>query len=290
MQSTAPHTDPSESTLPTADDARLHLRCWSAAGEQAARIVLVHGYGEHSGRYEDFARFLAGHGYSVQAYDQRGSGSSGGTPGRIDDFERLVDDLDAVIQHYDDGRPFFLMAHSMGATVALHWLLMRSPGTLPAGLILSSPAVTITTGLPTSIEDLALRLADAMPSLPTRPIDRNALSHDPRVKQAVDEDELAFAGRVPLGTAAAMITAGRQAVAEAHRVSLPLLLIVGTGDTIAAPLGGYAIYSRAASSDKTLAVYQGMYHETLHETNRHHVYDGILSWIDERTGSDQRRA
>ena len=192
-----------------------------------------------------------------------------------------TDDLDTVVRNYDDGRPFFLMAHSMGATVALHWLL-RTPRLTPRGLILSSPAVSIITGLPKSIENLSLHLARVLPSLPTKPVDRAALSRDPGVKEAVDQDEFAFSGRVPLGTAVAMITAGREAVAQANRLTLPTLVIVGTGDTIAAASGGCAIYARAASTDKTLAVYHGMYHETLHEVNRHHVYDGILSWIEER--------
>ena len=264
----------------TQDGIDLHLMNWPAEAS-SSRLIIVHGYAEHCGRYQHFARFLNKHGIDVQSYDQRGFGRSPGEPGRIEDFDLLVDDLDTVVRHYDDGRPFFLMAHSMGATVALHWLL-RTPRLTPRGLILSSPAVSIITGLPKLIENLSLRLARVLPSLPTKPVDRAALSHDPGVKETVDQDEFAFSGRVPLGTAVAMITAGREAVAQANRLTLPTLIIVGTGDTIAAASGGCAIYARAESTDKTLAVYHGMYHETLHEVNRHHVYDGILSWIEER--------
>src|SRR5690625_2215738 len=167
----------------------MYLMKWPAEAS-SSRLIIVHGYAEHCGRYQHFARFLNKHGIDVQSYDQRGFGRSPGEPGRIEDFDLLVDDLDTVVRHYDDGRPFFPMAHSMVATLALHCLL-RTPRLTPRGLNPSSPAVAIITALQTLIVNLALCLARVHPSLPTKPVDRAALRHDPGVKETVDQDECA---------------------------------------------------------------------------------------------------
>ncbi len=252
------------------------------AETERASILLVHGYAEHCGRYDELARYLCRFGIAVHAYDQRGAGDSDGTRGRIHHFSRLVDDLAAFVRHVpENGSPRFIMGHSLGGAVVMEYLLSRQPPGF-AGAIFSSPAIRIITPFPEVAQKLLVRVASLVPVIPTLPLDREGLSRDPDVVADAYSDEKNYLGRVPLGTAGQMISAGPRILERAEIMTLPTLIFVGTADTIVHPMGSFELYGRIGSSDKTLAIYEGLYHETFREPEKYVVMDGLRLWLEER--------
>lgn len=266
----------------THDGLSLRQRSWVPThSAHRASIVLVHGYAEHSGRYDALASYLCHAGLAVYAYDHRGAGESEGRRGRIDRFDLLVDDLRTFIPTLpNDDRPRFIMGHSLGGAVALDYLLSNDHAHFD-GLILSSPALCIITDFPAPVEVLLRKIARYVPSLPTVPLDRRGLSRDPAVVEEALSDERNYFGRVTLGTAGEMLEAGPRLLRRASDLTLPFLVFVGTGDPIADPACSFRLYGQSPSQDKTLAIYEGLYHETFREPEKGAVMDGLRLWLEE---------
>lgn len=280
METHASHT----AVLPGYDGTPLFVRRWPPEREAPrATVLLVHGYAEHSGRYEALAARLTARGFALAAYDQRGFGRSGGPPALVRSFDEYVADLHAVVRHVRSSEhrahPLFLMGHSMGGAVVLLYVLDH--GARPAGLILSSPLVHLPTPrLLWPVARLAGRLA---PALPTVYLERDAISRDPSVVAEVLNDPLCYTGRIKARTGAELLRATRRLRDEGHRLGRPFLLVHGTADRITAPSGSRALYARARSDDKTLALYNGFYHETFNDPGGERVLIGMADWLDERS-------
>lgn len=268
-------------TFPANKGVTLRGLSWSPAGQQRASIVLVHGYAEHGRRYDELARYLCGHGFVVHTYDQRGAGRSDGKRGHIRRFTRLVEDLEKVVATIpDDGLPRFIMGHSLGGAVVLAYLL-RNQSAEFSGVALSSPALRIVTPFPDPVARLVSRVAPLVPFIPTLPLDRNGLSRDQAVVDEAAGDEGNYHGRTSLGTAGQMISAGPRILERAQAITLPTLIFTGTADPIVHPRGSFELYARIGASDKTLAIYEGLYHETFREPEKAIVMDGLLLWLEE---------
>lgn len=274
----SPSTD--STTVTTSDGVSLFARWWLPENVSRATILIVHGYAEHCGRYEEMAEFLRSDGFAVYAFDQRGAGRSAGRRGEIRSMDTLASDLEDVLMELRPAGPLVLFGHSAGCLVALRHVF-RSQATNVDALILSSPALSLESGFPAPLEGMLLRAAEVLPGIPTKPLDRSGLSRDPAVVEDAESDPLNYMKRIRLGTGAAMIRAGSELLERAGDLHYPLYIFVGTADPIARPAGGYALYSRAGSEDKTLAIYEGLKHETFHEPERMHVMDGIRLWLAE---------
>ena len=248
-----------------------------------ALVVLVHGGAEHSGRYAHLAGSLVHHGYGLAAYDQRGHGRSEGKRFFVRAFETYVDDLAQFSQHIQEQHPhlpLFLMGHSMGGTVATLFALTRpSPF---AGLLLSGPLLrpgSAYTGLQTMIAKLLGRL---LPHLPIQRIKPTDLSRDPEIVSGYETDPLVHHGPLLAGMGAAGLLAFEQIDREVEKLSMPLLLLHGTADQIAAVNGSKWFHQQTMSQDKTLHLYDGFFHEVLNEIGRGRVVQDILTWLEER--------
>ena len=279
-------TDTLEDGVHTPDGLRLALRRWRPEGPARADVLVVHGYAEHSGRHGRLARYLAARGYRVAAYDLRGHGASGGRPAFADRFDRHLDDLGAVLSALDgepaegSARPRYVVGHSMGGAIATLYALER--GLPAAGLVLSSPALRLSDTPPPLLQRLLRLLAQLLPHLPTLALDRTKLSHDAAEVARAEADPLNYHGRLPAATAAALLDATHRIAHAMDRLTLPLLVIHGTADAITDPAGSRALYHRAASADKTLALYPGLYHETFNEPSGTQVLHQIAEWLGER--------
>ena len=182
------------SHVTVADGTDLLVRHWAgaaSAGPAWASVLLVHGLGEHSGRYEHVGQQLALAGLDVHAYDQRGNGGSAGRRGHVDRWTQLLDDLaeriTAIRASAAEG-PVVLYAHSMGALVAAGYLLDRVPQ--PDLAVLSAPGLDST--LPGWKKRLARLLGGVMPTLAVRTnLDGTTLSRDPSVAEKVRVDPAA---------------------------------------------------------------------------------------------------
>jgi alpha-beta hydrolase superfamily lysophospholipase len=246
----------------------------------------VHGYGEHSGRYDHVADTFTKRGATVCAYDQRGYGRSEGPRAYVDSFDRYLDDLDRVLHHVRTDvpdRPLFLFGHSMGGLVALKYVLDRTPSL--EGLMLSAPAIEINPNLAPLLRRLAQFLGRIAPRLPTTRSPEGAISRDPAVVEAAKNDPLNYHGRVLARTGAEMLKAGAAVREQLHALTDPFLVIHGTADALASPKWSERLYERAASDDKTLQLYDGLYHETFNEPEQDEVLADLGEWLAARLPS-----
>lgn len=267
-------------TLTTPDGLQLHAQ-WSLPPDAArATVVLVHGYAEHCGRQGAVARTFLQESAAVYAYDQRGHGRSGGRRAYVDTFDQYLDDLDRVLAFVraraPDG-PLFLFGHSMGGLVVLKYVLERTPAL--DGLILSAPAIEVNPDLAPVVRRLAQVLGRLAPRLPTVRSPEGAISRDPAVVEASKNDPLSYHGRIPARTGAELLRAGTAVRSRLHEVSVPFLVLHGTADILARPAWSRRLYDRAAASDKTLKLYEGLYHETFHDVGKEEVLRDLATWL-----------
>ncbi len=246
-------------------------------------MVIVHGYGEHSGRYERHANYFCDGGVALMGYDHPGHGRSEGRPGcvpSVDDLVGvLVEFLDAVTTRYPDIRPV-VFGHSLGGTVA-GLAALRVPERL-AGLILSSPAIRLME--PLWLQRLGLLASRLFPLLPTKRLNRKLLSTDTAYVADAEADPLNYHGRVPVGTAAEMVISGRRLLAMGGGLNLPLLIVHGSADRMTSADASEELFRLASSRDKSLSFYNGMFHETLNEPLGHLVLARIGDFIEDRRG------
>lgn len=264
--------------IPTTDGP-LHARKWRPVSRVAGQVVLVHGLGEHSGRYDHVAERLAGAGYGVLAYDQRGHGQHAGQRGHADSYGRLLDDVDAaisVLRQDTPDRPVFLYGHSLGGGVVLNHVLRRDSGV--AGVIASSPLLLTTTPPPAWKVRLGRLLSRFWPTFPfVAGIDPASRSHDPQVAIDYAADPLTH-GHVSARLAVHMLQAGRWALEHAPELAIPTLLLHGDADAVTSPAASAKF--AAASAHCELQLWPGKLHELHWEDNREAVLDSVVTWLN----------
>lgn len=273
-----------DSTLTTfvaADGDNLAIQDWPLDPAVRLRgvVLLVHGLGEHAGRYEELARRLNGWGFAVRGYDQYGHGESGGVRGGLPAANRLVEDLADVLastrRRMPRHCPLILLGHSMGGLVAAR---MVAQGLMPVeGLVLSSPALDL--GLNTVQRFLMSILPDLAPELRLRNgVRPERLSHDPRVVQAYQQDRLVH-NRISARLARFMDDAGREVIRAAPRWHVPTLLLYAGADSVVSPRGSTAFATAAAQRVLTTYCFEDLYHEIFNELDREPVYAELQRWL-----------
>ena len=250
-------------------------------------VVIVHGLGEHSGRYAHVAAPMVAMGFAVHALDHRGHGKSDGAPRAfIDRFAHAVADVDQIVDHAtreQRGKPVFLLGHSMGGTMGLSYAI-KNPAKL-AGLMLSGPAVALV-GAPPLMAPIAKILSRVMPKLGLFPIDPGAVSRDAEAVAAYASDPLNCHGKVPARTLGEIVKFVEVLPALVQAIELPLLVLHGGDDKLAGVAGSEGVVKRASSSDKTLKIYPGLYHEIFNERpdDRARVLADLCAWLDAHAG------
>jgi acylglycerol lipase len=273
--------------LGSTDGTRLFWRSWLPEERPRGVVVLVHGVAEHGGRYTHVAERLTAAGYAAHALDHRGHGRSDGARAMIDRLDRLVDDLRllvAAVREQHDGRRPFLVGHSLGGAVSVAYAL-RHAETIE-GLVLSGPAVA-TEAVPAALRVVTRMLSLATPRLPVFKIDDALISRDPAVVRDYQDDPLNHAGKLPARTLAEIMISMQRVPDEVSRLSTPLLLLHGGEDKLCPPQGSRMIDRGASSRDKTLIIYEGLYHEVFNEPERDRVIDDLVAWLGERSEIDR---
>jgi acylglycerol lipase len=267
-----------ESTFPAAGGVVLHTVVWAPDADPIADVVLIHGLGEHSGRYEPVAELLTAAGLQVSALDLRGHGrSTTGERGGIDDFDLMVDDAAAFVASVRAARPTFVYGHSMGGLVAIR-LAERSQAGI-AGFIVTSPALMPSDSVPKILVKVANVLGKVAPRLPTIALEGDAISRVQSVRHDYDTDPLNYRGKLRAGTGRQMNITMTKALAEAARVTEPILIFHGDADRLASVGGSRRLAELVSSKDKTLRIWPGAYHELHHEPERLEVLQAIIDWI-----------
>lgn len=244
---------------------------WSGDGGAPAYVaLLVHGYGEHSGRYRYVAQRLVDDGAVVYALDHVGHGRSDGERVLIEDFEPVVDDvhrLEEVARAEYPWLPVVLVGHSMGGMIAARYAQRYGEGL--AGVVLSGPTIGTL-----AIVDALL----AMDEIPDIPIDPAVLSRDPAVGEAYAADPLVWHGPFKRPTLLAF-TACQQAITAAGAYQRPVLWLHGAADQLVPIEGsreGWTTYAGPRAQAKS---YPDARHEIFNETNKDEVLDDVLAFV-----------
>ncbi len=272
----------STSYLAAADGTRLFRRSWLPANPQRA-LVLVHGFAEHSGRYDHMGAWFAARDFVVHGYDHRGHGRSDGARGHVDSFSQLLDDLETFLdmvrgEHPDV--PLVLVGHSLGGLVVASLLAERKPDLLCA--VTSAPPLELGPG----ISRIRIRIARGLRRLAPRlrlgaGIDSSDLTRDTKVACAYDDDPLVFK-RATVSFAAEAMAAIARIGGAGNLVQVPLLMLHGEADRVCPPRGSRAFHGQLRGPGHRLRVYPKLRHEIFNEPEQEQVFEDVLDWAQER--------
>ena len=268
-----------EETVTAADGLRLYVRRHEVEHPRA-EVVIVHGFGEHSGRYAALTDHLIRNRFSVTAYDHRGHGLSDGLPGHVDRFNEYDDDLHRVllsVRARGHSTKLCLVGHSMGGLIALRYLAKDSKSI--AASAVSAPLIGVAVRVPAHKMMIARVSARVAPRLRlNNEIDPAALSRDPEVGIAYAKDPL-----VSRVVSSRWFTEAIQAMAEiqqwAPRITAPLLVMHGTEDKLAKVEATRELFGNLGSEEKELGIYQGYYHELFNEPEKQQIFGRVSQWI-----------
>lgn len=284
-QSAAPATTSlqrGEEFFPSKDGLRLFLT-WLAPATPRAAVLVVHGYGDHAGRYAHVLEALAAAGYAAHAIDYRGHGQAAGRRGYCARFPDFLDDLRAglaKVQARHPGLPLFVVGHSHGALMTAE--LLTSPGAPEGitGVAFSSPYFQLAI-TPTWFQLFQAKVVGkVIPFLPVpNPLKITQLSRDPAWVESTSRDPLYL--RVVTPRWFTESNAVQEALlAKADQLRLPLLVMQGGADSVARPAGAKAFFERVGSPDKRYTEYEGYFHEIFNETGRERPIGELVSWLD----------
>ncbi len=252
-----------------------------AGGTVRAVVCLVHGIGEHSGRYEEAAEVLAAAGISFYTFDLRGHGKSSGKRGHTPSYARLFDNIDRVIAtaRAAEGEScrVFVWGHSMGGNIALNHVLLRTP--LISGVIVTSPYLRLERE-PRGFEILIARFMNAVAPSYTREtsLDVRSLSRDPAVVEAYRADPLTH-GFISARWFVSARKAAHYALAHAAELRYPLLLMHGSADGITS-VAGSREFADSLGGRCAYREFVGAYHELHNDVVKDEAYREIVSFIE----------
>ena len=273
--------DTTLTTYVASDGDNLAIQDWPLDPGTRLRgvVLLVHGLGEHAGRYEELARRLNSWGFAVRGYDHYGHGDSGGARGGLPSDQRLVEDLADVLgstrKRMDASTPLILLGHSMGGLVAAQ-LVAQGLGRVE-GLVLSSPALD--PGLNAFQKLLLAVLPSIAPDLRVgNGLNPKWISHDPQVVQAYQQDKLIH-DRISGRLARYIAEGGPAVLAAAPSWQVPTLLMYAGSDKLVSPHGSAAFAKAAPARVVEAQAYPELYHEIFNELERAPVYARLEDWL-----------
>jgi len=272
------------------EDASLYYQYWKV-GNPRAILIIVHGFGEHTDRYDHVARHFCQHGISCYAIDHRGHGRSTGPRWNVEDFDHFVADLHkfiSMVKEREGKNKYFMQGHSLGGEIALKYALVH-PGDIDA-LFVSGPVLG-QRGMPLAmlrdvIPSIAA-LAKESPDMATpgaEPIDTKYLSHDEDNTKAYADDPLVCHEAMKVRFAS---EAGKNIIwlqDHAHELNVPCLFLQGSEDSLVDGDATVDFYNKVKEEDKKLIVYEGFYHEIFNEPEsfqggKKRVFSDVDEWL-----------
>lgn len=268
-----------ESSFEGIGGLKIFTRTWRPTGTPRASIVIVHGFNSHSGYYRWVAEQFVAHGLAVYALDLRGRGQSEGERFYVEKFADYVNDVAtfvALAKAQEPGLPVFMLGHSAGGVVACLYTLEHQAEL--AGLICESFAHEV------PAPDFALAVLKGVshiaPHAHVLKLNNADFSRDPNVVEAMNKDPFIAGESQPAETIAEMVRADERLKQEFPLITLPVLILHGTHDKAAKPSGSQHFYNRAGSTDKTLKLYEGHFHDLLNDIDKEVVMADIQGWLD----------
>ncbi|MEP7310908.1 MAG: lysophospholipase [Acidobacteriota bacterium] len=270
-----------DGTFESAGGLNIFFRWWRPAGTPRGVVVIVPGFNSHSAYYAWVAEQFVADGLAVYALDLRGRGKSDGERFYVQQFEDYVSDVAGFVtlaKSREPGVPAFLLGHSAGGVVACAYTIDHQAEL--AGLICESFAFQV------PAPDFALAvlkgLSHIAPHAHVLRLKNEDFSRDPKVVAAMNADPLIAHETQPTQTVAAMVRADERLKTEFPRITLPVLILHGTEDKATRPSGSQLFYDTAGSTDKTLKLYEGHFHDLLNDLDKEVVMADIAGWINAR--------
>jgi len=258
----------------------IYYQGWLPDGSVKAVLLIVHGLGEHSGRYMNVVNYFIPQGYAVYGLDHIGHGKSDGGREVVERFEDYTDNLTIyynMVKVWQPDKPIFLLGHSMGGLIVAYYLLDHQADF--RGAIISAPSVRIPANITPMTITMSKILSSIAPKTGVLVLDATGISRDPEVVKAYVNDPLVFHGKTPARLAAEMLKAMLHVTAEAEKITLPFITLQGSADRLVDPGGAQMVYDKASSKDKTIKIYEGFYHEVFNEQERAVVLKDVETWL-----------
>jgi len=271
----------SEFNWTTPDNVKLYGQEWKPEGKQKAAIAMVHGLGEHSGRYEHVAEAFTQAGFSLTAFDLRGHGKSEGVRGHAPSYAAIMEDITHNIElakEHFPGMPVFIYGHSLGGNLTLYYCLTQKPQL--KGAIVTSPGLATAAPVPPVKLALGKLMYNLMPALQMdNGLLRSGLSRDPEVEKKYSADPLVHP-KISARLALDLINNGKYIVDHASEFPIPLLLMQGAGDYIVNPPMTKKFANSAPLAKITFKEWDGFYHELHNEPEKAQVLKTMTDWLD----------
>jgi alpha-beta hydrolase superfamily lysophospholipase len=246
-----------------------------------ALVVFLPGLGDHCGRYSELSQRMVREDFAFVTYDQRGNGQSEGPRGHLDRFADWVEDLASFVNfslaRVPEGTPLFIVGQSLGAIVAINYLLTHAQRV--AGMLLLSAAFVPQIRIPRWQRKLGAKLHRLLPRLSvSNRVGREALTRDSEELAKLHADVL-FHDRMT-------VAAGREIFSNLElvggfpsRIHIPMFLAAGSADSVCDPRATRWFADRLSSMDKQCRIYDGMFHDLLHDIGREQVQNDMCEWI-----------
>jgi len=267
------------------DGVQFYARGWEPQASTPKGVVcLVHGHGEHVGRYDHVGEALSAAGYALLGFDQRGHGRSAGQRGHIPSYEALLDDIALLLEQAMNrypALPLFLYGHSMGGNEVINYALRRKPAL--SGVIATGPWLRLAFEPPALKVALGRMMNRIFPAFAQKSgLETAALSRRPDVVRAYESDPLVH-DLISARLFVEMYTAGLWALEHAPDFPLPLLLMHGSADRLTSAEASRE-FAQRAGGQVTLRIWEGGYHEIHNEPERGEVFQTIIAWLDAHRG------
>jgi alpha-beta hydrolase superfamily lysophospholipase len=266
-----------EKTLNASDGINLHWQAWEPETPVKATVCLIHGLGEHAGRYSHVASVMSAASLALHAIDLRGHGRSEGPRGHTPSFIQWLEDLDLLISHAHPNLPVFLYGHSLGGLIIIQYALDRA-GSI-RGVIATGPAFQRGFEVPAIKLFMGRIMSGIMPTFSQHSgLDPNDLSRDESVARAYIDDPLVHdwaSARLFVETTEAM----ENVLSRAADLQTPILLVHGAEDRLTVPAKTEEFYRAVRSDDKSLRVWPNQFHEVHNELEKEFVIRELVDWI-----------
>lgn len=291
-----------QGTFRGARDLQLFYQSWYPAnleslGQVKGVLALVHGLGEHCGRYCAVVKALTAAGYAVFGFDNQGHGKSEGQRGHIDswqDYRNNVQKFLQLVRQQETTAPLFLMGHSLGGLIVLDYVLRNAQSTSfqalnIKGLIVSAPPIQPLESTASSVRIMLARLLSGLLPRFTLKMGLNGggLSRDQAVALQAAQDPLTHP-YVTLRWGSETLSTIDWVKAHMHELQLPILLTHGEADPIISPVGSQEIFNQIKGPNKVLHIYPGSYHEPHNDLDAEQVVTDLVSWVEATVGTVPR--
>jgi len=266
-------------------DTNIYYQYWLPEKDPKAILLIAHGLAEHSGRYMNLVNHLVPSGYAVYGIDHIGHGKSDGKRAYVERFQDYTETLKNyfdMIQEWQPNKSIFLIGHSMGGLISAAYLLNHQDEL--SGAVLSGPSIKVPDNISKAVIFVGKMLSIIIPGAGLVRLDSDGLSRDSSVVEAYVNDPLVYTGKATARLGAELIKAMQNVTLQAANINLPIMIAQGSDDKLVDPGGAQLLYDLIGSKDKTIKIYNGLYHEIFNEPEHEQVLNDVTTWIDSHLG------